>query len=230
MKREKIKLILIYVLLAIVLILLIILTLNILKNEKPKQTSYKASNTPSVEINPFPNISDECTFDLTISEYNALNGPLCKGGYSRYNIKDVTINNKNLNLTVIYSDKNGSKSGLYINNTKVINKTDNITNIGLGIFDNKLFILDNHNNESNVLVYNNKGQNIYNLKETLKNKQIKDKNLNNTKVTSKTIDPNSFSFNNNNFTFKTINKQTKINGSTYTVSFNNSNFETPKDS
>ena len=122
MKRKP-KMFVIYILIALVLILIITLTISVLNNNKKNLTPSKATTTPKVDVNPYPVISDECTFDLTIANYNALTSPKCKGGYSRYNIKDVNINNKNLDVTIIYSDKNGTKSGLYINNTKIINKT-----------------------------------------------------------------------------------------------------------
>ncbi len=215
MKRKP-KMFVIYILIALVLILIITLTISVLNNNKKNLTPSKATTTPKVDVNPYPVISDECTFDLTIANYNALTGPKCKGGYSRYNIKDVNINNKNLDVTIIYSDKNGTKSGLYINNTKIINKTDNLEQIGIGIFDNKLFILDK--NTSNVLVYNKNSQNIYNLKTTLEKEKITD--TNNQTITTEKIDPNGFSFANNQFNFKTS-------SGLYTVKFSGNKFETP---
>lgn len=215
MKRKP-KMFVVYILIIIILILIITLTISVLNNNKKIVTPSRATNTPKVDVNPYPTISDECTFDLTIANYNALQGPGCKGGYSRYNIKDVNINNKNINLVVIYSDKNGNKSGLYLNNTKIINKNDNLKQIGIGIFDNKLFILDK--TSSNVLAYNENGQNIYNLKEVLEQEKITD--TNNQTINTKIINPNGFSFASNQFNFQTS-------SSIYTVKFNKNKFETP---
>ena len=233
MKREKNKLILVYILMLLVIVLVIALTLVILNNS-PKEThkESKPSNTPAVDINPYPTISDECTFDLTLADYSALTGPKCKGGYSRYNLNNINLGDSKLNIVIIYSDKNGAKSGLYVNNTRVINKADNLLNIRLGIFDNKLFILDKNNNEANVLVYNSNGENVYNLKDTLEEVQIIEPNfqsISSEPINTKTIDQNSFSFENSQFSFQTrliANNQT-ITGSKYIVSFTGEDFSNP---
>lgn len=218
----------------LVIVLIVALTLIILNN-KPKETSKEseASNPPVVDVNPYPTISDECTFDLTLAGYNALTGPGCKGGYSRYNLTDISLGDNNLNVVIIYSDTNGNKSGLYVNSTRVINKVDNLLNIRLGIFDSKLFILDKNNNESNVLVYNSNGENVYNLKETLEETQIIEPNFQSVStdpISSKTIDSNSFKFESNQFTFQTrlvtTDNQT-ITGSQYIVSFTGEDFADP---
>ena len=217
----------------LVIILVVALTFNILnKTGKNKDQSSYANETPTVDINPYPNISKECTFDLTLASYHAMTGPGCKGGYSRYNLTDIKLGDKTLEAVIIYSDKNGPKSGLYINKTKVINKVDNLINIRLGIFDNKLFILNKNNNEANVLVYNSLGENVYNLKDTLENLKLSEPNfqtVSDEKISTKNIDPNSFAFAANNFTFKTrliVNNQI-INGSNYIVNFTGEDFEDP---
>ena len=234
MKREKTKLILVYILMILVIVLIVALTLVVLNNSK-KETpqSSHAITTPVVDVNPYPHISDECTFDVDISGYNALPSAGCKGGYSRYNVTGITLDNSDLELVIIYSDTNGNKSGLYVNKTRVINKVDNLTNIKLGTFDNKLFILDNSNNESNVLAYNGVGQNVYNLKETLEDLNLTEPNFQNaetTTITSQTLDPNSFQFAANSFTFNTrlitASNQT-ITGSQYIVNFSGDSFEDP---
>ena len=234
MEREKTKLILVYILMALVIILIVALTLVVLNNNK-KETpkSSHAATPPVVDVNPYPDVSNECTFDVTISGYNALPSAGCKGGYSRYNITGITLDNSDLELVIIYSDTNGNKSGLYVNKTKVINKVDNLTNIKLGTFDNKLFILDNSNNESNVLAYNGLGQNVYNLKTTLENLNLTEPNFQNAEtniISSQTLDPNSFQFTTNSFTFKTrlitASNQT-ITGSQYIVNFSGDSFEDP---
>lgn len=227
--KEKGKLILIYVLMFLVIVLIVALTFVVLNNtSKEKNQSFKANNTPTVDVNPYPEISDECTFNLTLNEYNALTGPKCKGGYSRYNVTGLTINEKTINLVIIYSDENGTKEGLYVNDSRKANITD-VANIKLGIFDNKLFILNKNNNESNVLVYANDSTKLYDLKETLDSKKILDPILS-VNITSKTIDPNSFNFTDNNFTFKTklVNDANQdVYGSTYQVNFTKNNFSDP---
>lgn len=234
MKGEKSKLILVYILMILVIVLIVALTFIVLNNQ-PKETNNEsqATTTPTVNLNPYPTVSDKCTFDTTLSVYNSLTGPGCKGGYSRYNITGVTLDNNNLEVVIIYSDTDGNKSGLYINKTRVISKVDNLTNIKFGIFDNKLFILDNSNNESNVLAYNSSSSNVYNLKTTLENLQISEPAFQNAEesiITTANIDPNGFKFEANRFIFKTrlitTSNQT-IEGSQYIVNFSGDNFEEP---
>ena len=234
MKGEKFKLILVYILMVLVIVLIVALTFVVLNN-KPKETNNEshANTTPTVNLNPYPTVSDECTFETTFSVYNSLTSPGCKGGYSRYNITDITLDNNNIETVIIYSDTDGNKSGLYINKTRVISKVDNLTNIKFGIFDSKLFILDNSNNESNVLAYNSNGNNVYNLKDTLENLQISEpafQNADTNIISASTLNPNGFTFEANRFIFKTrlitTSNQT-IEGSQYVVNFNGDNFEDP---
>lgn len=217
----------------LVIVLIVALTLVVLNNTpKNEPKSSPATTTPTVNINPYPTISDECTFDVTLNDYNALTGPGCKGGYSRYNLTDINLGDKSLEIVIIYSDTNGNKSGLYLNKTRVIKKADNLLNIRLGIFDNKLFILDKNDNKSNVLVYNSNGENVYNLEENLDEAQIQDPNLQATStepISTQTIDPNSFQFTENNFSFQTrlIANNQVINGSQYIVNFTGEDFSDP---
>lgn len=234
MKGEKNKLILIYVLMFLVIILIVALTFVILNStKKDTNKEVQANNTPTVEINPYPEVSKECTFDITLAQYNSLTGPNCKGGYTRYNITNISVDGKNLNTVIIYSDQNGNKAGLYLNNKKVLSKVNNPANIKMGLFDTKLFILDNNNNESNVLAYSSDATKLYDLKEILAEAKITDpafQNLANQTISSKTIDPNGFTFNADNFTFKTQTVDATnqiVTGSTYKVSFTNENFTKP---
>lgn len=228
MKGEKFKLILVYILVIIVIILTVALVFTVLNNAPEKQTQTNhIQNPPKVDVNPYPEISDECTFDLTLAEYNSLTGPKCKGGYSRYNITDINIENNPLNLVIIYSDKEGPKSGLYLNRAKIIKKVDNLANIGIGVFDNKLFILDKEN--VNVLAYNSNAENIYNLSETLNELNLKDQTTNEI-ITNQNINPNSFNFQNTNFSFwtnsQTVNNTT-VNPVNYIVTFTGEEFNDP---
>lgn len=217
----------------LVIVLIIALTYLILQNNpKEEPIESTATTTPTVDVNPYPNISAECTFDVTLTQYNALTGPGCKGGYSRYNLTDINLGNNNLEVVIIYSDKNGAKSGLYINKTRVVSKVDNLLNIRLGIFDNKLFLLDKNNNEANVLVYNSNSENIYSLKDTLDEIKISDPNfqaVSTDPISTKTIDPNSFQFTPTYFSFKTrlINNNQTIAGSQYIVNFTGEDFSDP---
>ncbi len=233
MKGEKTKLILVYILMLVVIGLIVALTFTILNNKKEKPKDKTAEVAPTVNVNPYPEISNECTFNLTIDEYNGLTGPKCKNGYSRYNVNNLEIDGKKINVVVIYSDQNGNKAGLYLNDKRFISEIDNVSNIKLSIYGDKLFTLNNSNGESNVLVFKNNATKLYDLKETLDNSKIADpaiQNIDNI-VTSKTIDPNSFIFTETNITFKTRFIDTSnqvINGSTYQVTINKDKFSKPE--
>lgn len=230
MKREKSKLILVYLLMLLVIVLIVALTFIILNNSSKEENGESTANTtPTVDVNPYPTISDECTFNLTMDEYNALTGPGCKGGYSRYNVNDLALDGNQMNIVVIYSDKNGNKAGLYVNDRKVATTITNIASIKFGIYSSKLFILDNNNNESNVLVFNSNTEKVYDLKETLDSSKITDPILNQI-ISSTTINPNSFNFTDTYFTFQArlVDSNNVENlGSTYQVNFTDSDFSKP---
>ena len=216
MKGEKSKLILVYLLMLLVIVLIVVLTFIILNNSSKEENGESTANTtPTVDVNPYPTISDECTFNLTMDEYNALTGPGCKGGYSRYNVNGLALDGDQMNIVVIYSDKNGNKAGLYVNDRKVATTITNIASIKFGIYSSKLFILDNNNNESNVLA--------------LDSSKITDPILNQI-ISSTTINPNSFNFTDTYFTFQArlVDGNNVENlGSTYQVNFNDSDFSKP---
>ena len=129
MKEEKGKLILVYVLMLLVIGLIVALTLVVLNNNpKNENKAVKNDHAPKIDVNPYPEISAECTFNLTIDEYNALTGPKCKNGYSRYNLSNVNIDGKNMLVTVIYNDLEGDKKGLFLNDRRVSNIVTNVIN------------------------------------------------------------------------------------------------------
>ena len=145
MKGEKSKIILVYVLMLLVIGLIVALTLFVLNsNKKEENHSPSTNNAPKVDVNPFPNISQECTFNLTLDEYNALTGPRCKNGYSRYNVNGLSLGGKTMNVSVVYTDQDGNKAGIYVNDRRATTVVNNVINIKFGIFDDKLFILDNN--------------------------------------------------------------------------------------
>ena len=230
MQGYKKKIVLIAILMFIVIALIVALTLVVLDSVDSSSSSSKANSTPTVDVNLYPNISDECTFDLTISEYNALTGPGCKNGYSRYNLTDVTLGDSTLDVVIIYTDLDGNKAGIYVDDKRATTIVDDVTNIKFGIFDEKLFILDKNNGESNVFAYSVDSLQIYNLKETLSDLNITD-TLTNAVVTSQTIDQDSFSFSASEFTFTvqiSDDAGQVITGSTYRVTFSGEVFADPE--
>ena len=231
MKGEKSKVILVYVLMLLVIGLIVALTFVVLNsNQKEENHSSSANNTPTVDVNTYPNISEECTFNLTLDEYNALTGPRCKNGYSRYNVAGLSLGGQTLNVSIIYTDQeDDNKAGIYVNDRRATTIVNNVTNIKFGVFDDKLFILDNNNNESNVLVFASDSTKVYDLKETLESSSITDPALNQV-LSSSTIDPNSFNFTATNFTFQAqITSDNQIlAGSTYQVTFTGNEFSKPE--
>lgn len=230
MKGEKNKVILVYVLMLLVIGLIVALTFVVLNsNKKEENHSSSANDTPTVDVNQFPNISEECTFNLALDEYNALTGPRCKNGYSRYNVTGLSLNGQTINVSVIYTDQAGNKAGIYVNDRRATTVVNDVTNIKFSVFDNKLFILDNNNNESNVLVFASDSTKVYDLKETLESSSITDPALNQV-LSSSTINPNSFNFTAANFTFQaqlTSDNQV-LAGSTYQVTFTGNEFSKPE--
>lgn len=230
MKGEKSKVILVYILMLLVIGLIVALTFVVLNsNEKEEEHESPAITTPKVDVNPYPNISEACTFNLSMAEYNAITGPKCKNGYSRYNVTDLSVGGQTMNVAVIYTDQEGNKAGIYVNDRRATTVVNNVTNIKFGIFDDKLFILDNNNNESNVLVFANDSTKVYDLKETLESSKITDPALNQV-LSSTTINPNSFSFTTTNFTFQaqmTDSSNQVVNGSKYQVTFTGNEFSKP---
>ena len=229
MKEEKGKLILVYVLMLLVIGLIVALTFVVLNNNSKDETKVvKNDHAPKIDVNPYPEISAECTFDLTIDEYNALTGPKCKNGYSRYNLSNVNIDGKDMLITVVYNDLDGDKMGLFLNDRRVSNIVTNVINYKFYVIDNKLFILDN-NSGSNVTVYSKEYAKIYDLKETLDRLKLSEPAFTDVLVSSEIINPNSFVFNSNNFTFVTqqVTENGVVPGSTYQVNFALEDFENP---
>lgn len=225
MKSEKGKIILIYILMVMVIILIVALTYVVINNSSKENSSNVSvsNNQDLLDVEVYPKVNDKCKFGVTMDEYNALSNAGCKGGYTRY---DVKIND-NIVVTVIYSDKNGKKTGLFVNDKKAISGVENVSSIKMGIFDNKLFIADNSSN-SNLLVYDDSGLKLYDLKTALDGAKIKDSILS-LVLTGDNINPNTFTFENNLFTFQTraVKDGSVTLGGSYQVSYSGKQFSKP---
>lgn len=233
MKREDKQMILLYFLIFIIIVLLIMLTKVItssVKKEQPKESA----NEPiqKLEINPYPNVNEECTFDVSLNEYNALTMAGCEGGYTKYNINNINLNETSLKVSIVYSDKEQIKTGLFINDKKVKSNIDAVQNIKFGIFDNKLFIHDVTNNEANALAFNSEGKEVYNLKTILENEKITDLSTGDTKISSKTLNKTTFIFKEGSIEFDSISNNCqngeKSKGSHYKVTYKDEKFEKPE--
>lgn len=231
MKKETKTMILIYTLLVVILVILIVFTSIILSNPK-KKSQENSGSVQKVDVERYPPVNNECTFDVKLSEYQSLTQAGCKNGYTRYNINDITVDEIQIKVSVIYSDKERKKTGLYINDTRVSNNIDSITYFKFGIFDSKLFVLDINNSESNVMVFNTKGEKIYDLSNILSKEKIKDLSTGDTVIKTSDLDPASFSFNEGAFEFSSkldkCQTGTNSNGSHYKVTYKKDKFEKPE--
>lgn len=227
MKGEKRKLIFVYALIFVVIFLIIALTFVVLDSIPEKtETGSAAKESSKLDVSVYPNVSEQCTFNVTYSEYNALTYAGCKGGYTRYNLTDILLNGKTINLSIVYSDSNQIKTGMFVNDKKIINGVDDITHIKFGIFENMLFIHDTTDNKQNALAIDSTGSKVYDLSEKLKKEKVSDPLLTNVKtLSSKTV--GNFNFGANVFTFTGVVTDDAGNvtaGSSYMVTFSGNTF------
>lgn len=232
MKREDKQMILIYTLIFILIILIILLTKTVINSvPKPKQNK-QPSPIKQTNINPYPAVNEECTFDITLNEYNLLTKAGCEGGYTRYNVTDVNINESNLKVSIVYSDKGQNKTGLFINDKKFISNVESVDKIKFGIFDNKLFILNKSVNNINTLAFNSSGKEVYNLKAVLEKEKVADLSADNTIVDISMLNPNTFIFKEGTIEFDSISNTCqngeKASGSHYKVTYIDEKFEKPE--
>ena len=241
MKGEKFKIALIYLLLLVIVGLIGAMIWLIINSDK--------TSTSSKEPVPEENqISEKCTFDFTLTEYsyviNRQTSEIC-GGYNKFNITNVVLNGEHQNISIIYNngtvDSTDTRTGIYIDDNRIIRHASlNYLNT-LSVFDNKLFVLSIGDENSNLVVYNSLGKKVYDLASELKSNEFTDNifvelaktnpNLNTT-ITQDSIDPNGYTFNNNSFNFTTkadVDCTTnQYNGSVYRVDFNKEEFSKPQ--
>lgn len=233
MKREDKQMLLLYFLIFVIIVLLIILTKVIIDSvERPEVKGGTVEPIQKLDVNPYPNVNEECTFDISFSDYNSLIQAGCENGYTRYNINNITIDETKLDVSIIYSDKKQIKTGLFINDKKIKSDIDKVENIKFGIFDNKLFILDKTNDEANALSFNSKGEEIYNLKSVLTKEKITDLSTGDTYISSKSLNRDTFKFTTGSIEFDSISNNCengeKSSGSHYKVVYNDEKFEKPE--
>ena len=200
------------------------------RKEEPKQV--EPTPVQKEKVSPYPTVNEECTFDVSISDYNQLSSAGCEGGYTRYNIGNIVLNEIPLKVSVIYSDKNQIKTGLFINDKKIKSNIDSVGNFKFGIFDNKLFILDKNNGEANAFAFNSEGKEIYNLKTVLENEKVTDLSTGDTYISVKTLNRDTFKFTEGAIEFDSISNSCengeKSKGSHYKVTYNDEKFEKPE--
>lgn len=217
-------LVFIYFLIIIAVVAIVFLTKIVL--DRPKKVAEpEERKVQPLNVNRYPNVNDECTFNVSLNDYHSLKTAGCTGGYTRYNI---ALDNLPLKITIIYSDKNGPKTGIFVNDAKIIYKVEDITNIKFGTFDNKLFIFDKSDN--NVYSINEKENLIYNLKKELEENKVKEFATGDKNIKLKDLDPSSFNFYDGGFEFNSKLEKCEGNskGSHYKVTYDKEKFSKPE--
>lgn len=217
-----------YILIILIIIAVVLLAKTTINN-LPKKTLDNEQGIEPLEVDTFPNVNEECTFKVTYLEYGSLKEAGCTGGYTRYDITDVTLGEENVQLSVVYSDKKQPKTGVYVGDKKVLSEVFDLTNIKFGVFDDKLFIYDKK--EPNVISINSKLKTVYSLKDYLNSHKVKDLSTGDTNVKTKHLDKESFTFTDGSFEFDAITGKCNNNsskGSHYIVKYASDKFEKPE--
>jgi len=217
-------LIFIYILILVVIVAVVLLTKIVLDRPKPKvQTEERVVQT--LDVNPYPNVNNECTFNVSLNDYHSLKTAGCTGGYTRY---DIALDELPLKISIVYSDKDQPKTGVFVNDRKLTSEVEDIANIKFGIFDSKLFMLNIGDN--NVYAVNEKGELIYNLEEELKENKIKEFAVGDKNIKIEDLDPSSFNFYEGGFEFNSKLDACEGNskGSHYKVTYKNEKFNKPE--
>lgn len=246
MKRDKIKIIIIYILMFVIFALvgyLIYFIVNTNKETEKTETKQQIQKTDETSI------SDSCTFSVTLNELDSLEQnrsaiSMCEG-YNKLVVNNITLNSQPQDVYLIYyngtQSKNNNKLGLYINNKQVTNGASyDIINV-LGVSDNLLFVKTLRQEGSFLRIFNAQGQKVYDLETALAKAKVEDPALIeiaktdqtiSTIINTKNINPNSFNFTSGTFTFNVEAKQECTQGqiykgSTYKVTYNGETFENP---
>lgn len=235
MKGEKIRVVIIYFLVLVLIGLVWYLVYFINNQNNPKQKQEKTVTETTKD-----EITSACTFDVTLEEFNKLNSDqtieLCEE--NKLNISDIVINDNVIDIYAIYYNGSESKDklGIYINDNQIIKGASKKDKNTITVNDNLLFIKKESSKNTNLLVFNENGQNIYSLNDVLTASKLEDPVLtelaktdeNITKeVTIDNIDMNSLTFEQGAFTFTTIVKGTEQKGSTYKVTYEEEVFSNP---
>lgn len=240
MKGQKIRVVIIYILVIIILVLVGYLIYNFFMNDKEE--------TATKDIKQDSDISNECTFDITISEYNAVvngnNSKLC-GGLNKLVINDINLDGTPMDVEVRYYNgnihENDNSTGMYISGKRAVKLASIGYKNNIGVFDNKLFIFSANEDKPNVVVYDKLAKRVYDLETALSQANVSDpvftelaKSNNNldVKVKNSSLNVNSFIFRPTEFFFSTAikgNCQAGTNiGSNYKVAFSGDNFSAPE--
>ena len=238
MERENKKVSIVYILTGIILLLIIYLGLFVYKSFTNDEVE-EENNTPSTTK--MPEVASSCTFDMAMSEFNdiANNTEIC-GALNKINLTDVVVNGQTLNAVIYYSNSDDENTGIYVNDAEIASAASNSVVHKLAVLDNMLFMTTINASSANFEVFDENMGIIYSLADALNSLQIEDPTFTslaatnpnlNTVLTYEYVDGNSFSFTNGQITFNSTSKTTcmtgSYSGSSYSITYEGSNFTNP---
>ena len=188
MKREKIKIISIYILTFVLFALIAYLIYFVIDTLKNDNSDIKENAQESL-------VQDNCIFQVSVLEYNQImngqNTSICNG-YNELNINDVIINGQTIEIkAIIFNGSNhnlNENEGLFIGGKRVLTETYNQYKSNLNLVNNLLYIVSKNENAINVQAFNGVDI-IYDLNKTLAELKIADQVFNLLAQTDSTINP-----------------------------------------
>lgn len=236
---EKGKTILVYILLFVIFALVCILIGYSFLN-KTDGVADKVVNDNNVSI------GSECTFEMTMHEFNGIKEIVPSNFCDTLNLiklTDVALDGKKQSVDIVYSKLevllDDVNTGFYTNNDRMTRyASSNFINT-VGIFDNKFFILNVSKKGSNVTVFNSDMEKVFDLESVLNDENITDPafvELAKTNTSLETtlnisnIDGSTMRFANGQFTFASNSKLgcNGYTGSTYKVTYVGDEFTAPE--
>ena len=238
MNRDKVVKIIILSVITIVIICIIAWVVSIIKAGKERE------NVLDKIINKKIEVADNCTFDVTLRNFNRLANnvsaiKLCSG-YNKIIINDVTLNENKADLYAIYFngplETINKNLGIYLNNKLISSGASFDDRNVIRIYDNMLLIKKERLENTNLFVYNAKGKLKYDFayalnKIILEDQAFKESNLKETRVTIDKVNVNSYLFDEGEFIFETTSdcKSTQeYKGSKYKITYKNEKFKNPE--
>ena len=237
MNRDKAVKMAIFVVIGIVIIGIIGVIISIISAGKEKESILNKITSKKIEV------AENCVFDVTLRDFNRLANnvsalKLC-AGYNKLVIKDVTLNEKKADLYVIYFngplEVYNKNLGIYLNDKLLTSGASFDDRNVIRIYDNMLFIKKENIDNTNVVVYDNKGKLKYDFayalnKIILEDPTFKEDKLRESRVTIDDVDVNSYLFDEGEFMFETTSECTstrEYKGSKYKVTYKDGKFKKP---
>jgi len=168
--------------------------INELQNQKIEK---EEESNPVYDLSKIPTTSDACTFNVTMEQagdFAYMSQNACENELTKFIVSNVALGGVEQDLQIVKrpSDdvKNKSVAGVYVNGNYFEVPADTMSIFPVSIHNNLLFVEANSGTSVtgyvNLLVFNKKGTNIYNLESQLQKEQIKE-NIANEKGTMVTV-------------------------------------------